>query len=423
VKIPFSESLTVPIPYGSISKYCNWNWIGNDKILYMSYQGEVWMMNLDGSGKTHVLNLSSEQMPEIYDVRSSPDGKRLAFTAGVYRHMMRHFYLYVVNIDGTNMVKLSEGWSPSWSPDGSGIVFVNVTESSFRFGPEESNLCIMNSDGTDVRQLTDLPGLEWGPVWSADGRKIAFTNQLQDYGNVTVHVLNLDSGMETTIRLNSSAARESGLSWSLDSSVIVTSEGSDVCAFTVDGRIVRRIIANGSDPRTSYDGTRILYNRYSELRISTFNKPLGSQNLFEYTSIPSNPSKPPMQPEEDVLVNYKLELDNIEYTFNVSYRNYGQKGYDPEARARRVRFLHIAYTELNKGEKIVNSSLGTIYGLKLVFDDGSESDWGLGYGPIQPGELFSTGGIAQISIDMRLVALRIYDGATGSTIKKIPIPT
>jgi hypothetical protein len=229
--------------------------------------------------------------------------------------------------------------------------------------------------------------------------------------------------METTIPLNSSAARESGLSWSSDSSVIVTSDGSDVCAFTTDGRIVRRIIANGSAPRISYDGTKILYNRYSEPRIATFNKPLSSENLVEYTSVPSTPSKPPMLPEEDVLVNYKLELNSLEYTFNMSYKNYGHKGYDPEARARGERFLYIAYTELNKGSKLVNSSLGTIYGLKLVFDNGSESDWGLGYGPLQPGESSSYGGITTISMNMRVVALRIYDVTTGATIEEIPVPT
>jgi len=425
VKIPFNESLTVPILYGSIPKYYYWNWIPNDMILYMSYRGEVWMMNPDGNNKAHVLNLSSEEIPEIYDVRCSPDGKRLAFTAGTYRYMMRYFYLYEVNIDGKNLVRLSdnESWSPSWSPDGNKIVFVNVTESNFQFGPEESNLCIINADGTGLRQLTDLPGLEWVPVWSPDGRKIAFTNQLQDYGNVTLHVLSLDSGMETTIPLNSSAARESGLGWSSDSSVIVTSDGSDVCAFTTDGRIVRRIIANGSAPRISYDGTKILYNRYSEPRIATFNKPLSSENLVEYTSVPSIPSKPPMLPEEDVLVNYKLELDSLEYTFNMSYKNYGHKGYDPEARARGERFLYIAYTELNKGSRLVNSSLGTIYGLKLVFDNGSESDWGLGYGPLQPGETSSYGGITTISMNMRVVALRIYNVTTGATIEEIPVPT
>jgi hypothetical protein len=132
-----------------------------------------------------------------------------------------------------------------------------------------------------------------------------------------------------------------------------------------------------------------------------------------------------MLPEEDVLANYKIELDNIEYTFNVSYKNYGRRGYeyDPEARARGERFLYITYTELNKGSEIVNASLGTIYGLKLVFNDGSESDWGLGYGPLPPGELFSAGGITMISINMRVVALLIFNQATGETIARIPVPT
>ncbi len=423
-KIPLNESLTVPIPYGSVPKYYYWQWIPDDRILYASIQGEVWTMNPDGSNKTYVSTLLSERIPEVYDVQCSLDGKRLAFIGGVYHYMMRHFYLYVVNIDGTNLVRLtnsSESWAPSWSPDSKKIVFVNVTESNFQVGPKESNLCIINADGTELRQLADLPGLEWVPVWSPDGKKIAFTNQLQDCGNVTVHVLSLDSGNEMTIPLNSSAAGESGLSWSSDSSVIVTSGRNDICAFTTDGRIVRRIIANGSAPRISYDGTKILYNRYSEPRIATFNKPLSSENLVEYTSVPSTPSRPPMLPEEDVLINYKMELDNVEYTFNVSYKNYGHDGYDPEARVRRERFLWISYTALNEGSILVNSSLGTRYGLKLMFDNGSESDWGLGYGPLQPGETSSYGGITTISVDMRVKGLLIYDMATGEEILEIPV--
>jgi hypothetical protein len=426
VKIPFNESLTVPILYGSIPKYYYWNWIPNDKILYMSYKSEIWMMNPDGSNKTHVLNLSSEEIPETYDVQCSPDGERLAFIAGSYRYMMRYFNLHVVDVDGTNLVKLSEheSWSPFWSPYGKKIVFVNVTQKTVGTNaPKESDLWIINADGTGLRQLTDLPGLEWAPVWSPDGKKIAFTNQLDDFGNVTVHVLSLDSRLDTSIAMNSSVARDSGLSWSSDSSVIVTSDGRDIYAFTADGKIVRRLIANGWAPRISHDGTRILYERSSEPRIATFNKPLSYQNLAEYTSVPQTPSEPPMLPEEDVLVNYKIELDNVEYSFNVSYRNYGHDGYDPEARARGERFLYITYTELNKGSRLVNSSLGTIYGLKLVLNNGAASDWGLGYGPLQPGEVSSFGGITMISIDMRIVALRVYNIATGATIAEIHVPT
>jgi hypothetical protein len=318
----------------------------------------------------------------------------------------------------------NESWSPFWSPDGKKIVFVNVTEKIVGTDvPKESNLWIISADGTGLRQLTDLPGLEWVPVWSSDGKKIAFTNQLQDEGKVTLHVLSLESGLETAIPMNTTVARETGLSWSSDSSVTVTSDGSDIYAFTADGKIVRRLIANGWAPRIDHDGTRILYRRSSEPRIATFNKRLSYENLAEYTSVPMTPPEPPILPEEDVLVNYKIELDNVEYSFNVSYKNYGWHGYDPEARARGERFLWITYTGLNKGSRLVYSPLGTNYGLKLVFNNGSESDWGLGYGELRPGEPSSSGGITTISRNMRVVALLIFNQATGETIAKIPVPT
>ena len=148
-----------------------------------------------------------------------------------------------------------------------------------------------------------------------------------------------------------------------------------------------------------------------------------NSNLVENASVPSTPSKPPMLPEEDVLVNCKLRLDSLEYTFNMSYKNYGHQGYDPEPRVRGERFLYITYAELNKGSKLVNSSLGTIYGLKLVFKDGSESDYGLGYGPLLPGESSSFGGISAISINMRVVGLLIFNNATGEPVVEIPVPT
>src|SRR5205085_11540638 len=58
--------------------------------------------------------------------------------------------------------------NPSWSPDGQRIVF-----SGFNGG--WSNLFIVNRDGGDLRQLTNDAYAELMPTWSPDGNRIAFT--------------------------------------------------------------------------------------------------------------------------------------------------------------------------------------------------------------------------------------------------------
>ena len=45
------------------------------------------------------------------------------------------------------------------SPDGTRIVFMSNRDGDW-------DLYVMDADGTNVQQLTDTPGPEWGPAWS-----------------------------------------------------------------------------------------------------------------------------------------------------------------------------------------------------------------------------------------------------------------
>ena len=95
-----------------------------------------------------------------YDPVWSPLGDRLAFvsTEG------GNDDIYVIGVDGKDQRRLTlNQWEwdkhPSWSPDGSQIVFWSNQGSGRR------QLWIMNADGSGRRTLLDSPYDDWDPVW------------------------------------------------------------------------------------------------------------------------------------------------------------------------------------------------------------------------------------------------------------------
>jgi TolB protein len=124
--------------------------------------------------------------------------------------------IYVMNIDGTNPVNLTKNaardHNPSWSPDGKQIAFV-----SYRDGHQE--IYVMNAcDGTNQVRLTfSEPLMAYDPAWSPDGTKIAFT--LGDESKISqIHVMNADG--TGIIKLSPPGAIDLRPSWSPDGTQI-----------------------------------------------------------------------------------------------------------------------------------------------------------------------------------------------------------
>ncbi len=86
--------------------------------------------------------------------------------------------MYVMDDDGSNvklLTRKSSPRNPNWSPDGKQIVFGRFNSDG---GRQHFYIAIMNADGTDIQQLTKPEiGSDYYPSFSSDGKQVLFTRQ------------------------------------------------------------------------------------------------------------------------------------------------------------------------------------------------------------------------------------------------------
>ena len=92
-----------------------------------------------------------------------------------------------MNADGSNVTRLTNNLAaddrPIWSPDGKQIAFVSSRDGN----PE---IYLMNADGSNQTRLTDHPARDVYPGWSPDGTRILFISNRD--GAFEIYVMNTD---------------------------------------------------------------------------------------------------------------------------------------------------------------------------------------------------------------------------------------
>lgn len=181
--------------------------------------------------------------------------------------------IYLINIDGEDQRQLTDledgACQPAWSPSGEQLIFTSPCRLNVK-QYAGSSLWLIDVDregrASEAHHLDTVPGGDYDPAWDPGGGRVAFTSVRDN--RPQIYVMNLD-GTEVTNLTNDLAQNRQPV-WSPNGSqMIITSTrgGTDeLFIMPAGGGSIRRYSsgAGQSDSNASWslDGTMILFERY-----------------------------------------------------------------------------------------------------------------------------------------------------------------
>jgi len=182
------------------------------EITYMSYesgQPRVYLLQIETGQRELVGNFPGM----TFAPRFSPDGQKVIMS------LMRddgNSNIFAMDLRSRATTRLTDSiaidTSPSYSPDGSQIVFTSDRGG----GSGRSQIYVMGADGSNPHRISFGDGVYSTPVWSPRGDLIAFTKQ--SAGQFQIGVMRTDGSGE---RILSTGFQQEGPTWAPNGRVLM----------------------------------------------------------------------------------------------------------------------------------------------------------------------------------------------------------
>ncbi len=244
-----------------------------EKIVYICEDNYfICLINSDGTGFSKLNHTTHPRSSPQW----SPNGDMIAIVEAHAYHDLKNYIsdIYLITPDGTIVKKVTDNptWTGNdllevqWSPDGNKLLF----SSGINMVSDKADIYVINTDGTNLLRLTFPPAQQYSPRWSPDGKYLAYLSIYKSNTYLVIRGTSIDYPINKQLLIREQSDTITEISWSPNGRYIAYSSErngkENIFIYDILEEKERRLTddTHSDDPNWSRDGTKILFSSYHE---------------------------------------------------------------------------------------------------------------------------------------------------------------